>query len=218
MLRIALITIFFAKTFNVFSQTKEFSFNISYSSVGFITDETGFIIGTGFVFEKPNQVITCAHVIQKNKIFFRPVKPEKTSYLLHLKTTYEAEDIAILISDDTICKEPLKYGTSDKISPGDQIVYIGYNQNESNDKSIVLKAHRAELSACGLVKNGGSIARFFEFQGEGIPGYSGGPVFDVNGGVIAIFRQAWTVKGLKRGAPETLINRAFSITPISNSK
>ena len=61
-----------------------------------------------------------------------------------------------------------------------------------------------------------AVVEFLEFEGVGRPGYSGGPVFDTSGNVIAIVGKAWTKQGVK-GGPERLINRAFSLDILSES-
>lgn len=198
-------------------QSPSFSFKISRSSLGFIIDETGQVIGTGFVFEKPNQVVTCAHVAKNKKIWFCPVSPSDVSYSLTLRMFNDSDDIAVFWSDDSISSQPLQRGDFKKVSPRDNIIYAGFNIDESNTmSSMVMKIHKAEVSATGLVHNSVKVISFLEFQGEGIPGYSGGPVLDTNGNVIAIFTQAWTMKGLKKNAQEVIVNRAFSLGTINN--
>jgi hypothetical protein len=58
--------------------------------------------------------------------------------------------------------------------------------------------------------NDGVILDFLEFQGEGIPGYSGGPVFNEKGELVAFMREAWFRQGVK-GGPPSLFNPAFSL-------
>jgi hypothetical protein len=60
----------------------------------------------------------------------------------------------------------------------------------------------------------GMITDFLEFEGVGVPGFSGGPVFDINGKVVALMREAWARRGLQPGAPDVLVNRAFSTDTI----
>ena len=59
-----------------------------------------------------------------------------------------------------------------------------------------------------------AIVDFIEFTGEGRPGYSGGPVLNMEGRVVGLMREAWTKRGVKGGA-EYLVNRAFSVELIS---
>src|SRR5207244_13556349 len=92
--------------------------------------------------------------------------------------------------------------------PGDNIVYLGWKAGTNN-----LQADAISVSAVGTVLNGNTTVSFLEFFGVGRPGYSGGPVFDQQGNVIALMREAWTKRGIN-GGDEVLMNRAFSIEPI----
>ena len=74
-------------------------------------------------------------------------------------------------------------------------------------------AHR--LYGCGSVVNAGAVVDFLEFEGKGLPGFSGGPVFNQEGKVVAIMREAWTKRGVK-GGPAVLLNRAFSVQILSD--
>jgi S1-C subfamily serine protease len=60
------------------------------------------------------------------------------------------------------------------------------------------------------------MADFIEFEGVALPGYSGGPVFDAQGRVIAIIREAWWKTDPRAGTSRWLINRAFSLTPVKS--
>ena len=48
-----------------------------------------------------------------------------------------------------------------------------------------------------------------------IPGNSGTPVFNKSGEVIGIIAQAWKKVSLKRSKTQQLVNRAFTIMPLS---
>ena len=55
----------------------------------------------------------------------------------------------------------------------------------------------------------GSKVDFIEFAGQAVPGYSGGPVLDRSGKVVAMIREGWQRTSLRGGSSER-INRAFS--------
>jgi hypothetical protein len=70
------------------------------------------------------------------------------------------------------------------------------------------------VEATGVLRgDNGTLFDFLEFEGHAIPGYSGGPVFDDKGELVAIMWQAWNWQGVK-GGPKRLINRAFTIEPL----
>jgi hypothetical protein len=101
-----------------------------------------------------------------------------------------------------------QFGDIRRVRPSDQIVYIGWD-SRSNSFSI----SAATVSAIGTAFNEGGTVEFLEFEGHGVPGYSGGPVFNTKGEVIALLPEAWTKRGIK-GGPDILVNRAFSIEPV----
>lgn len=55
---------------------------------------------------------------------------------------------------------------------------------------------------------------FFEFNGVGLPGYSGGPVIAMDGKIVGVMREAWARQGVKGGIA-LLMNRAFSVEPVT---
>ena len=88
-------------------------------------------------------------------------------------------------------------------------MYIGWDKSLSQ-----LQVHEAMISATGSSENDSVIVDFIEFEGQGLPGYSGGPVFNTDGKIIAIMREGWKKQGVK-GGKVSLINRAFSIEILS---
>lgn len=199
---------------SVASKGQHFQFSIDDKSVGLIADAKGKVLGTGFVFEEPRTVVTCAHVAKSEGLLFVSAY-DKKRYRLTLQSKLTGEDIAVLIAEDTICRRPLGMGSPESITPGDPVVYIGFDAGKSDSTGIKLVVHSTDVSACGKALNHATLVGFFEFQGEGRPGYSGGPVFDKSGKVVGIMREAWIKQGLK-GSEQVLINRAFSISPLAH--
>ncbi len=102
-------------------------------------------------------------------------------------------------------------GDFKKIRPGDTIYYYGYDQKFTDSVKIPAGMMNAGIvTATGSALNDGIIIDFLEFPGVGIPGYSGGPVFNDRGELVAMMREAWTRQGIK-GGPPILMNRAFSL-------
>ena len=97
-----------------------------------------------------------------------------------------------------------------KMRPGDKIYYYGFDTRLSTPGLPAAKMNQGIVQATGSTLNDGATIDFLEFEGFGIPGYSGGPVFNEKAELVAVMREAWTKKGIS-GGPETLINRAFSL-------
>ena len=200
---ILFLIIIFAKNLN--SQ----SFNLDDRSFGVIENDT-IILGSGFVLDSINQVITCAHVIEfQTVIYYKTIKGDR--YKLEIIKIDIINDIAYLRSDITICESPMIKSPKSNIEIGLDIVYLGYDWVDSrNNNNPTIKANRAKITAIGKQLNSLGIANFIEFVGDGKPGYSGGPVLNWNGEILGLMREAWFRKDLKVGY-QTLINRAFLI-------
>jgi S1-C subfamily serine protease len=161
------------------------------------------IIGSGFVFGKQKDVVTCAHVVPFNgDLTFSSGKPMRHLRLKYILPRY---DLAVFSAAPEIEGEAFKIGDFKRIRPGDQIVYCGW---DSRTNSIMVNL--GVITAMGSAMNDGRIIEFLEFEGIGIPGYSGGAVFNHRGELVAIMREAWMKRPIK-GGPEILINRAFSL-------
>jgi S1-C subfamily serine protease len=204
--------------FSLFFLTKTSSYcqsiNLNAKSIGFIVLDDTIYSGTGLAFLKPNYILTCAHVIDSTKkIAFVNVVNEKQQFKLRIIKYDLDNDLALLESDEIICDEPLKPFPLFDIQPSQHIFYCGYDILASADKVKRIQFNSAYVNAIGKVQSGKMIVNFIEFVGVGIPGYSGGPVFNDKGEVIAIMREAWYKQGTKGGQVQ-LINRAFSIGPI----
>ena len=189
------------------------SINWDENSVGFIVLDDSLYCGTGFVLSNPNTVITCAHVVDSTKkISFVVFNTEKPFTLELIKYDIN-NDIAVLKSQTDICQAPLLPDTAFKIYPSQHLFYLGYNISKSSSHNKTLQADKTFVSAVGKTQSGNKIVDFIEFIGVGIPGYSGCPIFNDNGKVIALMHEAWFKQGVKGGQVQ-LINRAFSIKPI----
>jgi S1-C subfamily serine protease len=181
--------------------------------------ENGQYIGSGFVFGPQHDVVTCWHVKngaegvlhQTNLVF---CLPETNSYRLKLKYMLPKYDLAVFTSSPGIKTASCKSGDFKKLRPGDIICYVGYDAKLSTLYEWRSIVHGAQIAAVGCALNDGVVVDFLEFVGQGLPGYSGGAVFNADGEVVAVMREAWTKKGVA-GGPEMLINRAFSVEILS---
>ena len=104
----------------------------------------------------------------------------------------------------------LELGDFHQLKPGDTIFYAGWVAGTSD---LMISASR--IAAIGSVLNDQTTVDFLEFVGVGKPGYSGGPVFNSDGRVIAIMREAWTKRDLK-GGDAVLVNRGFSTNKLTD--
>ena len=128
----------------------------------------------------------------------------------------------------------LRYGVSVKTQANkvnETVHLINWNEPEKNDfvivEEVTLRGNHERRPDLVLYINGiaigvalyeGVSVDFIEFEGEGIPGYSGGPILNNKGEVVALMREAWNKRGVKAGAAEVLVNRGFSIEPAMLSK
>ena len=183
------------------------SITIRDGSVGFIVDaDTNQAIGTGFVAMSARQVVTCDHVAKarKNLIYAGVGQTVDRSHRLTLKTSMPDVDIAVFSTDEDVCDTPLVLGDIRGMSAGDRIIYLGFKVEA---KSI--EANTSTVIA--VVTSRDSGVEYMDFVGVGKPGFSGGPVFNGKGNVVALMREAFT-KPTSTGA--ILINRAFSTRPL----
>lgn len=184
------------------------SFTIDKNSIGLLENDS-IIIGSGFILDSSNQVITCAHVILNQvKVYF---STDGNRYELEVRKIDLINDIAYLKSASTICETPFKKAFVPVIENGETIVYLGYDwvDTKQNNQNII-KVHQSKITAYGKQSNDEGNANFIEFIGEGKPGYSGGPVLNWKGEILGLMREAWFRKDLKVGH-QTLVNRAFLI-------
>lgn len=173
------------------------------------------LFGSAFVYGPKKEVVTCGHVAQEsidkgltNWIYITQGLPLRRLKFGYLTRRY---DLAMFTADGEIPGEPMTIGDFKKIRPGDRIHYYGFDTRFS----VAVKMpgglmNDATVRATGSALDGGVIEDFLEFEGVGIPGYSGGPVFNDKGELVAMMREAWNSQGVKGGAT-FLVNRAFSL-------
>jgi Trypsin-like peptidase domain len=193
------------------------SITIATQSVGTLADAaTGAIAGTAFVAGKNPRLITCWHVgtvgdPRADKLYRSASSPGTPSFVSTVKPVSSSQgyDLESFEIQQPLNFTPLQFGETKSIHPGDRVFYIGFLIRDGS-----LQVNWATVSSVGSELNDGVITDFLEFEGVGVPGFSGGPVFDINGKVVALMREAWTKRGLQPGASNVLVNRAFSTDTI----
>lgn len=186
------------------------SYPIKLEAVGVIVDKKQEKLrGSAFLVGSQKHIVTCAHVAVEGDFIFKGISSPTN---IDLKSDYYLPryDLSVFTSSTVINCEPLRFGDIKRIRPGDTVRYIGYDI-----KGRKMEAHNVTVSSIGSTLRTDVIVDFIEFQGKGLPGFSGAPVFDNNWNVIAVMREGWKKEGLKEGSPEVLINRAFSIEILS---
>lgn len=211
-MRIKYLLLQIVVTFSVINQINGQTMELEIFTLGTIIIDNK-VNGSAFVLSRPDLVVTCAHVLKANKKHFYKPQNKDSLYQLNLIYVDVEKDLALLKSDKRIVDKPLIYESKFSIIPGQHLFYMGYNSNKSKDGIPIYQVDNAIVSSIGVTKIGNSIIDFIEFNGVGIPGYSGGPVFNDEGKVVALMREAWQKQGVK-GGNVVLINRAFSIVPI----
>lgn len=139
--------------------------------------------GTAFVFLAKNMVLTVKHNLPKDvkKIFYRPFG---TNQNIPMKIVYESikKDLALLESESKIAESYYSNGDFTKFEPGANIVFLGLNVSENK-----YEMHKAFVHLKGKYVDGIENVEVIEFIDENIKsGFSGGPIFDENGLIIAI--------------------------------
>lgn len=166
-------------------------------------------IGTGFVLGDKHSLVTADHVVSAaGRYTFQAVRDGSERSELTIRHRLPDFDLAVLGIIDhgqQLPDRPFQIGDFSRLRPGDTVVYLGWNAPKNR-----VSLREAVISALGKARYRGNTVDFLEFIGEGIPGWSGGPVLDLDGDVVAVMHEAWTKRGVK-GGRAVLVNRAFSV-------
>lgn len=176
----------------------------SFSAVGRIYTVDRKRLGTAFVAGKNHNIFTVAHVALKDTLLFRSFKSKQYSKMF-LKYKLASLDLAIYERVGGDFDNTYGLGEFDKVNPGDTIYYCGWVSDTK------LTAGKSLVSAKGKMMRGTEVIDYIEFSAKkGVPGYSGGPVFNLSGEVVALISQGWDYTPIKSKIPIRVL-RAFSV-------
>lgn len=168
------------------------------------TDTTS--IGTAFVAGESRSIYTCSHVVLSDTMWFNCLSSPHQVFRIAVKYNLPAYDVAFLVRTGGSQPSSFAFGDFTRTQPGDTVYYVGWDAPAGQ---YILR--KAAVSAKGsVIVEEGTKVDFIEFAGQAIPGYSGGPVLDRTGKVVAMIREGWERTSL-RGGPSERVNRAFSI-------
>ena len=140
---------------------------------------TPFGVGTGFVVDEPDRVITNAHVVDR----LTTVGVRSSDGHTHRGTVLgvdEVADLALIRLERGPNLKAAALGNSDSIRVGDEVIAMGFPM--SNDLGNSMTVTRGIVSA---KRSSGSI-RLLQTDSAINPGNSGGPLVGPDGRVVGI--------------------------------
>ena len=172
----------------------------------------GVELGTGFVFQNKNRVVTAAHVLKGKQYKYVSGIGTPTVWNLNPVHIDSACDIAILESESNISATPFLPDTL-KRYPHELFYFIGWNSDSSTTTNSALVPYGGFITSVGKMEYRFPLVDYFEFESSAIPGYSGSPVIGYDGKVIGVVVQSWYWRPVRGVYTERMTNRAFSIMP-----
>lgn len=166
------------------------NFQIDGNSIGLIVQDSGQILGTGFVCAHKNLITTCAHLFEHsgNRDLFTFIT---RSGDYKVKIVYKSfdRDIAILKLDTVIVDAPILLPEQFKFKLNDSIVLAGFDRSKTLiDSRNTINASPTCISGYHEEKHSDDTRKLLEFYGIAQPGYSGGPIFKWDGKVYAMLQ------------------------------
>lgn len=146
--------------------------------------------GSGFIFSTDGYIITNRHVVSDTKAEYSVVMNDGTPIDAKVIARDTYLDIAIL-KIDTTGKEikGLIVGDSDRLTPGQRVVAIGYALGEFENTvsdGIISGLRRSIVATDSSGANQESLDNIIQTDASINPGNSGGPLLDYDGNVIGV--------------------------------
>ena len=137
-------------------------------------------VGTGFVVDDYDRVITNAHVVGRRKTV-EVRSPDGQTYEGKVLGVDENADLALLSLGYAANLEPLALGYSDQVRVGDEVIAMGFPLSDRFDDSLtitkgIVSAKRISGAGLTLLQTDAAIN----------PGNSGGPLIGRDGQVVGV--------------------------------
>ena len=164
-------------------------------------ENSGDLIGSGFIIDRGGHVLTNAHVVS----FARQVLVTMSDGRLcqaYVVGVDRVLDLALLQLGCMGHLRPLAMGNSEQVRTGDQVMAIGNPFGLAGSVSLLTVGARQRYLP-------GKLANFIQTEGVLNPGNSGGPLIDARGRVIgittAVYRAEGSVTGIGFALPIGLV-------------
>ena len=174
-----------------------------------VPSEASSIVGTGFVVN--NMVITASHVIQDHKILYFSSSDTPWPYLIELVYNLPDKDIAVLKFKNEVKVTSLKLGRFEDVNMHSSVMLVGFDKFKN-----VLNKIATFPTIIGFGTSIADLTETYDFlaaKAKVLPAYSGGPIFNGNGEVIAILKSGYVTENVRTKEKGT-IAIAVSIDPL----
>jgi S1-C subfamily serine protease len=163
-------------------------------------------VGRGFVSPRSKSICTCSHVVKAGTSFWFRYPSSEGLVEIRLKHNLPECDLALLERVEGVQPIGLPFGDFGTVQLGDTIRYPGV---DTTSKTLTY-FYSVVIAKGSLWYPPGVKVDFLEFPGEVSPGYSGSPVLDASGDVVAIISEGWSCTAINRD-PSRVYAYAFSI-------
>ncbi len=140
--------------------------------------------GSGIIITEDGYVVTNAHVVGNSKTMYaiRIVTADGKKYSAGVVGVDSRTDIAVLKMDDAKDLSPAKFGDSEAVELGEDIIVIGNPGGLDFQNSLT----KGVVSAINRESSSKSLVKYIQTDAAINPGNSGGPIVNLYGQVIGI--------------------------------